>query len=108
MTNLCEAFRYGIGYDECMASLFLIPYFKIYYTKELPKLIDDNDPDFDTLQKSCIGHEDGPEKSNVVGALWYCVDKMRTKEYITDAKYQQYLNAIKNVEAKLYKETLLL
>ncbi len=99
LTNLKDALGYGIGYDDYMASLFLIPYFKMNYEDVLTKLIDDFDLNYDKIVEDCINDEDVPEKVNVVRALSYCVSEMRDREYITDAKYQQYLNAIRLINS---------
>jgi len=99
LINLRDSFGYGIGYDECMASLFLIPYFKRYYKDTLSILVDDYDPKYESIENSCIDNEDGPERLQVIRALKYCVFKMRSREWITEVKYLQFLNAIRMIDA---------
>lgn len=99
LSNLRDSFGYGIGYDECMASLFLVPYFKLNHKGVLSNLIDDFDPNYDVLQDNYINQEFGPEKIQIVRALNACVSKMRYRDFVTDVKYQQFLNAMRLIDS---------
>jgi len=97
MTNLQKAISFG--YEESMASFFLVPYFKMYYKDVLHELFDDySTPDFDYLEANCSKQHDCIEKIQVIRAFKCCIDKMGDSFYFTEAMYQQYLNAIRMID----------
>ena len=102
MDRLREAYPEGaIGYEEIMALRFLIPFFKKNYNDELSGIFNEIDPDYQTLTDRIIELDprgDAPELVAVVQAMESCVNKLRTKEWITDANYQQMLNAIRMID----------
>ncbi len=97
MTNFQEAISFG--YEESMASLFLVPYFKMYYKDVLHELFDDySTPNFNLLKANSLEQHDSLEKTQIIRAFKSCVDKIEERYYFTEAMYQQYLNAIRMID----------
>lgn len=102
MDRLREAYpESAVGYEVIMALRFIIPYFKKNYNHELLAIFEEDDPDYKILTDKIIDNDDrgdAPEIVTVVQSMEYCVDIFRTKEWITDANYQQMLNAIRMID----------
>ncbi|MBR5919781.1 MAG: N-6 DNA methylase [Bacteroidales bacterium] len=97
----------SIGYEEVMALLFLIPYFKNYYSDTLSSLlVEDYDPEPDTcyvipdyweLKDQC---DNDFLKIEVINAFNHCITRVRNeREYFTDAFYQNILSAIRMIDS---------
>ncbi len=102
MDRLREAYpESAVGYEVIMALRFIIPYFKKNYNHELLAIFEEDDPDYKILTDKILDNDDrgdAPEIVTVVQSMEYCVDIFRTKEWITDANYQQMLNAIRMID----------
>lgn len=97
----------SIGYEEVMALLFLIPYFKNYYSGTLSSLLaEDYDPEPDTCYvipdyRGLIDQCDNDFlKIEVINAFNHCITRVRNeREYFTDAFYQNILSAIRMIDS---------
>lgn len=97
----------SIGYEEVMALLFLIPYFKNNYSGTLSSLLaEDYDPEPDTCYvipdyRGLIDQCDNDFlKIEVINAFNHCITRVRNeREYFTDAFYQNILSAIRMIDS---------
>lgn len=98
LTSLRNSFEDGLHYDECMASLFLIPYFKMKYKDELFTYIYDFSR-YDDLGKRLENQPDEFLKKQIARAFRYCVSTMSNQAVVTDTKCQQFFNAIRLIDS---------
>ena len=77
---------------------FIIPYFKKNYKDLLERWLDGYN-DWDALKEQCKNYKDCSARIQVIDAFLYFHDCICDEEYLSDAKYQQFGNAIRIIDS---------
>ncbi len=77
---------------------FIIPYFKKKYKDLLERWLDGIN-DWDAIKEQCKNYKDCSARIQVIEAFLYFHTCICDEEYLSDAKYQQFLNAIRIIDS---------